>query len=191
MSASPCAASGLLVTPEEQTKPPVVARANVLADQLTAEAAEESSGLYAIHADPKFRALHLAWLPHGPSRKKGDISSERALAEAKLAEAETIDEALSWLRPKERMAILQDPRANRAPVASAAGEPGGGTRVVSRLNGATPAAQTPMFGFEGLAAEKWKDAHRPTFAPPRSAVMAQQDAVLEARLRVSLVHTLA
>jgi membrane glycosyltransferase len=99
---------GLLVTPEEQAKPPVVARANLLAQELADKEAESAQGLRAIHADPQFWALHMAWLPPGPARRNGNISAEWALAEAKLGEAWTLDEALSWLQPKERMAILQD-----------------------------------------------------------------------------------
>jgi membrane glycosyltransferase len=100
--------AGLLLTPEEQSKPPLVARANDLAQQLTSEGAGAASGLPACCDDPEFLALHLAWLPRQPRRKSGDIPSDWALAEAKLNEAETIEEAFSWLQPKERMALLQD-----------------------------------------------------------------------------------
>lgn len=99
---------GLLMTPEEKAKPPVVARANVIAEDLPRAAGTGMSGLPAIHADPRLRALHLAWLPRAPARKPGDFSAEWALAEAKLAYAETVGEAMTWLNPKERMAILQD-----------------------------------------------------------------------------------
>ncbi len=47
-------------------------------------------------------------LPTGPSRRRGDISPEWALAEAKLLEAATIDEAIGWLKPIERMTIMLD-----------------------------------------------------------------------------------
>jgi membrane glycosyltransferase len=100
--------AGLLVTPEEQTQPPVVARANALALELADEETDSADALYAVRADPKFWALHSAWLPRGRARRNGNISAEWALAEAKLEEAETLGEALSWLQPKERMAILQD-----------------------------------------------------------------------------------
>ncbi len=102
--------AGLLLTPEEQSKPPLVARANDLARELASEEAEGPEGLSALYGDPKFWALHLAWAPREPGRKGGDIPADWALAEAKLNEAETIDEALSWLQPKERMAILLDRR---------------------------------------------------------------------------------
>jgi membrane glycosyltransferase len=99
---------GLLLTPEEQTKPPVVARANDLAQDLARIEAGGAAGLSAIHSDSAFRAFHLACLPKTPKRRHGDISPEWALADAKLAEAETMKEALTWLHPKERMAILLD-----------------------------------------------------------------------------------
>ncbi len=100
--------AGLLVTPEEQARPPVVARANDLADSLAGETAENAEGLAALAADPAFTALHLAWLPSAQRRRNGEISPEWALAEAKLNEAETMEEAMSWLKPRERMALLQD-----------------------------------------------------------------------------------
>ena len=61
-----------------------------------------------IHADPAFRTAHEMFLPQYQRRAKGDITPERALAEAKLNEAETIDDAIAWLHPKERMVALHD-----------------------------------------------------------------------------------
>jgi membrane glycosyltransferase len=101
--------AGLLTTPEEQAKPAVISRANVLTEEFALDAQQAPAGLAALHADPRFRAFHAAWLPHARARKRGDVSAEHALAEVKLAEAETFDEALAWLHPKERMAVLQDP----------------------------------------------------------------------------------
>jgi hypothetical protein len=88
--------------------PPVVARANFLASEPARPDSEALSGLRALYADPQFRAFHVACLPRRQKRRNGDISPEWALADAKLSDAETIDEAISWLRPKERMAILLD-----------------------------------------------------------------------------------
>src|ERR1019366_4049087 len=53
---------GLLVTPEEQAQPPIVARANVLAQELADTHAPGFDEIYAIGADPKFWASHIAWL---------------------------------------------------------------------------------------------------------------------------------
>ena len=100
--------AGLLVTPEEQSTPPVIARANSLVNERARHDADIPQGLSLLHSDPQFRAFHLACLPRPPKRRNGNIAPEWALADAKLAEAGTIDEAISWLQPKERMAILQD-----------------------------------------------------------------------------------
>jgi membrane glycosyltransferase len=116
--------AGLLTTPEELEKPAVVARANVLTEERDRAAREGPSGLAALHDDPRLLASHLAWLPRGPLRKRGDVAAEHALAEVKLAEAETLAEALAWLHPKEKMAVLHDPalvaRLSRLPDAPAA-----------------------------------------------------------------------
>ncbi|MGB6324510.1 MAG: glucans biosynthesis glucosyltransferase MdoH [Methylocella sp.] len=100
--------AGLLITPEEQMTPAVVARANFLANEPAGRGSEGLSGLHALYADPRFRAFHVGCLPRRQKRRNGDISPEWALADAKLSDAGTIDEAISWLEPKERMAILQD-----------------------------------------------------------------------------------
>lgn len=100
--------AGLLVTPEEQSTPPIIARANSLVNERARVDADIPQGLSLLHGDPQFRAFHLACLPRPPKRRNGNIAPEWALADAKLAEAGTIDEAISWLHPKERMAILQD-----------------------------------------------------------------------------------
>src|SRR3954465_2671994 len=47
-------------------------------------------------------------LPGGGPRRKGEVTPERALAEAKLNDAETIDDAAAWLNGKERMVLLHD-----------------------------------------------------------------------------------
>jgi len=99
----------LLMTPEEHQAPAVVARANQLAEDFADLAAGHLKGLYALHGDSQYRAFHLACLPRRPKRWNGNMSAEWALADAKISDAETIDEAISWLHPKERMAILQDP----------------------------------------------------------------------------------
>lgn len=100
--------AGLLMTPEEKITPPVVARANVLANEPAGVDGKILNGLHALYADLQFRAFHVACLPRRAKRRNGDIPAEWAIADAKLSDAATIDEAISWLKPKERMAILQD-----------------------------------------------------------------------------------
>jgi membrane glycosyltransferase len=47
-------------------------------------------------------------LPASAPRRRGEIETDRALAEAKILDAETIDEAAAWLKPKERVVVLHD-----------------------------------------------------------------------------------
>lgn len=100
--------SGLLGTPEERAKPCIVRRANKLG-KILARQVEKAEGLRSLYEDPEFRAVHLAMLPPGRTRKRGEISADWALAEAKLEEAHSIDEAMDWLKPVERMIVMLDP----------------------------------------------------------------------------------
>ena len=99
---------GLLLTPEEATPPAIATRANALTSQLAAEGGDESDGIRAIHEDAALREAHDLFLPAPQPRLRGHIDTDRALAEAKLSEAQTLDEAMSWLKPKERMVVLHD-----------------------------------------------------------------------------------
>jgi membrane glycosyltransferase len=99
---------GLLVTPEESDPPPIATRANALALAMSADGHDDADGLRSIHDDPDFCALHEAFLPPTPPRSPGDITPERAMAEAKLNDARSIDDAAKWLHRKERMTLLHD-----------------------------------------------------------------------------------
>ena len=99
---------GLLLTPEESSPPAIATRANALTSQLAAEGGDESDGIRAIHDDTHLRESHDLFLPPAQPRLRGHIDTDRALAEAKLAEAQTLDEAITWLKPKERMVVLHD-----------------------------------------------------------------------------------
>jgi membrane glycosyltransferase len=98
----------LLVTPEEGDPPTIALRANALQAEFAEAGFDEADGLKALHADPRLRAAHDRMLPEGQMRRRGEIEAERAVAQAKLVEAETIDEAAIWLKPKERMVVLHD-----------------------------------------------------------------------------------
>ena len=65
-------------------------------------------GLRAIVADPNFRQVHESFLPEAGRRRRGEIDVEEAVATAKLNDARSLDEACSWLKPKERVAVLSD-----------------------------------------------------------------------------------
>ena len=54
------------------------------------------------------------FLPEAGRHRRGEIDVEEAVATAKLTDARTLDEACAWLKPKERLAVLQRPRADLA-----------------------------------------------------------------------------
>jgi membrane glycosyltransferase len=99
---------GLLLTPEEGETPSVVNRANELAAELAASGQDVADSIRTLHADADFRAQHDLFIPVRERRRRGEIDPDRALAEAKLSEAECVDEAVKWLNPKERMFVLHD-----------------------------------------------------------------------------------
>jgi membrane glycosyltransferase len=100
--------AGVLTTPEETTTPSIAKRGKALSKSLARAEEDEVNGVLAIHADPELRAAHEAWLPIRKPRQRGVISADRAIAEAKLADAETIDDAVQWLNRGERIVALSD-----------------------------------------------------------------------------------
>ena len=99
---------GLLRTPEETAPPPIAVRANVLARELAQAGYDGTDGISALHASQELRLLHEAYLPVPHLRPRGDIDHDAVMAKAKLAEAETVEEAGSWLTRRERTAVLND-----------------------------------------------------------------------------------
>jgi len=99
---------GLLRTPEETWSPEVVKRANGLADELARVGHDDEDGLVALHSDPVFRAIHEAFLPEKPRHRLGDVDVDEAVAAIKLNDAETLEDACAWLKPRERLAVLGD-----------------------------------------------------------------------------------
>jgi membrane glycosyltransferase len=99
---------GLLRTPEETSPPDVLLRANALSDELARTGRDDEDALLAIHGDAEFRAVHEAFLPEKPRHRLGDVDIDEAVAAIKLNDAETIEDACAWLKPKERVAVLAD-----------------------------------------------------------------------------------
>ena len=100
--------AGVLTTPEETTTPPIAKRGKALSKALARAGEDEVNGLLALHADPELRTLHEEWLPGRKPRQRGVISTDRAMAEAKIADAETIEDAVKWLNRGERLVTLSD-----------------------------------------------------------------------------------
>ncbi|MCJ2107457.1 glucans biosynthesis glucosyltransferase MdoH [Methylobacterium sp. E-041] len=99
---------GLLMTPEERDPPPIATRAGALAARNQARGLDEADALAALHADPALADAHTRMLPSAEPRPRGRVDVDHTLAQAKVVEAETLDEARTWLSPKERMALLHD-----------------------------------------------------------------------------------
>jgi membrane glycosyltransferase len=99
---------GFLATPEETNPPEVATRANALSEELAAAGEDESDALEVVYRDAKFRALHETLLPAAPVRERGRFEQDRVMAQAKIAEASSIEEAAKWLSPKERFVALHD-----------------------------------------------------------------------------------
>lgn len=98
----------LLLTPEEGAPPQIATRANELQQVFAQDGFDDADGLEALFADPVLMEAHERMLPAAAPRQRGVIEPERAIAEAKLVDARTIDEAIAWLKPKERMVVLHD-----------------------------------------------------------------------------------
>ena len=99
---------GLLVTPEEGVRPWVAARAADIETELRAAESAQTNSLLAIHGDRALREAHEEMLPASPRRARGEIQPERVIAEAKLLDARSIEDAVAWLQPAERMVVLHD-----------------------------------------------------------------------------------
>ncbi|MCC0807702.1 glucans biosynthesis glucosyltransferase MdoH [Methylobacterium sp. W2] len=99
---------GLLMTPEERDPPAIASSAGAIAARNAEAGLDDSDAIRALHADAGFAEAHAQMLPEMPKRPRGVIDTDRALAQAKVVEAETIAEAAEWLSPKERMALLHD-----------------------------------------------------------------------------------
>lgn len=100
---------GLLVIPEETRVPDVIRRATVRQSEAEAELPEVEDGLESVLHDRRLRDLHERTLLPAPLRERGRPDLDPIMAEAKIGEAVSLDEALRWLSPKERMAVLCQP----------------------------------------------------------------------------------
>ena len=100
--------AGLLLTPEETSAPPIASRANALMREFAAYGFDDANAIRAIHGDPLLRARHEAMLPAADRRRRGEIDRDRVVAEAKVEDAETIEDLLEWLHPKETMVVLHE-----------------------------------------------------------------------------------
>ncbi|MCA0424388.1 MAG: glucans biosynthesis glucosyltransferase MdoH [Proteobacteria bacterium] len=97
---------GLLWTPEERSPPAIAERSNAL--QAHYGDFDMVDGVTALHDDEKLRDRHNDLLPHHIRRRRGEIDRDHVVAEAKIADAETIADAAAWLTTREKTIALQD-----------------------------------------------------------------------------------
>jgi membrane glycosyltransferase len=99
---------GLLMMPAERQLPEIARQANALQAENARLGFDDEDSLAVLFRDRAFRERHEAMLPHMPHRERGEFDADRVLAEAKVIDAETLEEATRWLKPKERMIVLHD-----------------------------------------------------------------------------------
>jgi membrane glycosyltransferase len=96
----------LLLAPEERDPPTVLRRANELQQEWGAQGEEE--GLSRLSRNPPLRAAHRAMIAPRQARSRGEIDVPLATAKAKLDTCETLGDAIAFLSPKEKAAVLAD-----------------------------------------------------------------------------------
>jgi membrane glycosyltransferase len=101
--------AGLLLTTDERTPPPILLRANTIAesDRLTTPV----NPIAALRADPALRAAHLAMLTPPVPRPAGDVDVALVVALAKTDQAASAEQATALLTRQEIFAVLSNPHA--------------------------------------------------------------------------------
>lgn len=101
--------AGLLRTPEE-AEPPSVRHRMEAALPPYRDALARVPDVAAIATDPVLRRQHLALVDRVPARPRGEVNPTMAVVAAKIAEAETVEEAVSFLDSREKAALIATPR---------------------------------------------------------------------------------
>jgi membrane glycosyltransferase len=95
---------GLLIIPEEIRPPAIFHRRE---GHLREYTNMPEDGLRALVLDETTRARHFAFVAP-PPRRRGAPDPAHLTAERKIAEAESVDEALQWLNKPERIQVAGD-----------------------------------------------------------------------------------
>jgi membrane glycosyltransferase len=96
----------LLTIPEEIRPPAIVARRDALLREAPPPAED---GLRWLASDPAARSRHLCGNLPPPPAKAGHPDADLLTARQKLRDAQTLDDALGWLTPRERIWVAADP----------------------------------------------------------------------------------
>jgi membrane glycosyltransferase len=100
---------GLLTTPEEIEMPEILRRGEVLATALGEAIGPSGEACSRLAADPALLAFHRASLPGAVTAGRGAVNEPLILGLARIADAETIEEAADRLSAKEKIALLAVP----------------------------------------------------------------------------------
>lgn len=98
---------GLLLTPEEVATPALIQRSRQLFQESRTNFTTEPA-LLRIRQDPDIYRWHERFLQAEVDRMPGDVDVARAVAAAKLADAKSLTQAISWLTNAEQNAVLND-----------------------------------------------------------------------------------
>jgi membrane glycosyltransferase len=96
----------LFETPEQTVPPQVLIRANELAN---ASRETFACPVRELRNDPELLKAHVTNLPIHEKRIRGNVNPNLAIARAKIEDAESFDEALEFLTPREIYAVLNSP----------------------------------------------------------------------------------
>jgi membrane glycosyltransferase len=102
----------LLRTPEE-AEPPAIERTIKLTYPHYREAVARAPDLVAIAADSEKLRRHLALTDHGPGGGPKEIEAAKATADLKVRSAETLEDAVDHLTPRERAHVQSAPELLR------------------------------------------------------------------------------
>ena len=106
MTSSRLSTPGVFATPETNSPPAVVLRANELA---ASERTEMAGALHQLGRDPELLVEHLGSLSPVSPRRFGPVDVPLATATAKVEQCESLEDAASWLDRSELQAVLGHP----------------------------------------------------------------------------------
>ena len=100
------AGAGLLLTPEEVNPHPIIVRSRIIQNELARTGMPVTDPILRIATEPELRKLHLEMLLAPRPGIRGDVDVDFVVAMARLDQAETIEDAVRFLTPKEKLALL-------------------------------------------------------------------------------------
>ncbi|WP_210215632.1 glucans biosynthesis glucosyltransferase MdoH [Mongoliimonas terrestris] len=100
---------GLLRTPEESAPPEIRGRMEAVRPAYET-ALDRTPDVVRLVSDPAWRRAHLALVDKLPDRPRGKVDPLSALVAAKIAEADTVEEAVSFLDRREIAAAIATPK---------------------------------------------------------------------------------